>query len=507
MSNDLVVLAITLAPWAAALVATLARVVQLSPGAGARAAAAVTGVGFVAALAATSPVIETGALGVGIGATTLRVDAVALVLSLLVLGLSGLIQTFAVRYLRGDPRQVWFVVSTNLLTGFTVLMVCAGSVAVFAVGWVGAGGALLLLLATYWHLAQARDGVRRTAIRLLIADAAFLIAVVGLLVTARGDVSFGQLGELTAALPLGIQLIMAAILVVAALARSSQIPFQGWLPFTLAAPTPVSALMHAGVVNAGAILLLRFAPAIAVHQSVMIAVFLAGAATLVYASAVRLVRSDVKGRLVFSTMAQMGFMIMACGLGLFAAAIFHLVAHSLFKSALFLGAGTAVRRHAVERDLPPRTRHSGVTVAAALTISVGVAVLALVAAKLVFSPAVTPASAGLLAFVALTASVGLAAALTTQFSAQMVAGGAIVTLGLIVSYVWFLHAFTAYVNIPTIVTPAPAWLLILPGVGLLAVQLLARNPRVAAQLRDRVYARAVASASGSRFVTTRGVFR
>ncbi|TFC30318.1 hypothetical protein E3O53_10415 [Cryobacterium sp. TMT2-18-3] len=147
---------------------------------------------------------------------------------------------------------------------------------------------------------------------------------------------------------------------------------------------------HSGVVNAGAILLIRFAPAIAPHQSVMIGVFVAGAVTLVYASAVRLVRPDVKGRLVFSTMAQMGFMIMACGLGVFAAAIFHLVAHSLFKSTLSLGAGMGVRHHAVDRDLPPRQIQSPFALAAAMTLSVLVPLAALTAAEWVFSPTVSP---------------------------------------------------------------------------------------------------------------------
>lgn len=504
MSNDFAVLTIMVTPWVAVLFAVTAGWAGVAADVIARIAAAAIGAGFLGSIVAAMSVVASGGGRIGVGATTLQLDALALILSLLVLGLSALIQTFAVRYLRGDSRQVWFVISTNLLTGFTVLMVCAGSVAVFALGWVGAGGALLLLLATYWPLAQARDGVRRTGLRFLVADAAFLVAVAIVLAAAKGDVSLNKVGEIAGALPLPVQLTVAALLVAAALARSSQIPFQGWLLFTLAAPTPVSALMHAGVVNAGAILLIRFAPVITPHQAVMIAIFVAGAATLVYASTLRLVRADVKGRLVFSTMAQMGFMIMACGLGLFTAAIFHLVAHSLFKSALFLGAGTGVRYHAVERDLPTRVRQSWSTVVVAVSASLIAALLALITAKLVFSPTVTAASVGLLAFVALTASVALASALITNFSVRTAVIGVVATFGLTFAYVASLEVLAAALETTTAINGAPAWLLVVPSLGLLAVELLARNQRPAAHLRDLVYTRSLAATSVAPSLT-RGV--
>lgn len=232
----------------------------------ARLVAAAIGAGFLVTVAAMPVIFSSGTERLGFEQTTVQVDGLAVVLSALVLGLSALIQAFAIRYLRGDSRQLWFVAASFLLTGFTVLMVCAGSVAVFAVAWIGAGGALVLLLATYWPLAQARRGVRSAAVRFMAADTAFVSAVVLLLAASGGDISWEQLAAVVAGLPVPVQLIVAAVLVTGALARSSQVPFQGWLPFTLAAPTPVSALMHAGVVNAGAILLFRFAPAIATHS-------------------------------------------------------------------------------------------------------------------------------------------------------------------------------------------------------------------------------------------------
>jgi len=493
MSDWLVVGGVTLTPWIAGLCAALAGWVGVNGDRVARTAATVVGFGFVltVAVAIASAAAANQSAHMEFGSTSIRLDALALILSMLVLGLSMLIQIFAIRYLRGDLRQVWFVVSANLLTGFTVLMVCAGSVALFAVAWVGAGAALVALLATYRPLTQAREGIRRTAIRFVIADTAFLLPVLTLLAAAGGDLSWARLGTVADSLPLALQLTCAALLVVSALARSSQIPFQGWLPFTLAAPTPVSALMHAGVVNAGAILLIRFAPMTAPHQAIMIGVFAAGAVTLVYATAVRLVRPDVKGRLVFSTMAQMGFMIMACGLGVFAAAIFHLVAHSLFKSTLFLGAGMGVREHAVDRDLPARQSQPPIALGAIVSLAIVVPIASLAAAKWMFSPAVSTAGIGLLVFVALTAGVAYATALRTNFSLRTLLTGAASIVVLAFGYVALLQVFAAELEPVITINAAPAWLLVLPALGLIAIQLLAGNRHRLARLRDVVYARTV----------------
>ena len=504
MDGDAAVSALALGPWVALVAAALVGRSPGGPDLGARVVAWVMGAGFAAAA-----VIAVWSLRVSrppelsIGATTIRLDVVALVMSMLVLGLSALIQFFAVRYLRGDRRQLWFVVTANLLTGFTVLMVSAGSVALFLGAWVGAGGALILLLGTYGRLHQAREGVRRAALRFVAADSVFIVAAVAVLAASGGDLPFDRLGSVLGRLSEWEQLAIAVGLVVPALARSSQIPFQGWLPYTLAAPTPVSALMHAGVVNAGGILLLRFAPAIASHRPVMILICLIGAATLVFATAIRTVRPDVKGRLVYSTMAQMGFMIMVCGLGLFAAAIFHLVAHSLYKSTLFLGAGAGVQQHATDRDLPARVVPAVPLAVAVAAASVIVAVGALLTAELAFPPG-SATSIGLLAFVALTASVGLGTALNTDPSLRTVLLAAVATVGLGIGYVAFQHQFISAFGPTAAANGAPAWLLVLPAAALIAIELLARNNRIAPRLRDRIYAAGL-TASLPRTPTRTGV--
>lgn len=462
----------------------------------ARFGCALVGLGFAVSLVAGWLVLGTEAgpaRSLDASWPAVRLDPLSVVLAMLVLGLSGLIQSFAVRYLRGDLRQGWFVTMANLLTGFTVLLVCAGSVLTFTAAWIAAGGALLLLLATYPSAPLALAGVRRTATQFAIGDSAVIVAAAVIAVTAGGDLPLHRLGAHMATLPDPVQLLVALLLVVGALARSSQVPFHTWLPSTLSAPTPVSALMHAGVVNAGAILVIRFAPALSAHQAVMTVIFLAGATTLVYASAVRMVKPDVKGRLVFSTMGQMGFMMMACGLGAFAAAIFHLIAHSLFKSALFLGAGMGVRDHAASRHLPSRRPLRPRAAVAAVAGSAVLVFGSLFVAQATLNPDVSPASIGLLLFVAVTGMVTLAVALATDLTRATLAIGVLSVVGVGFGYTAFLSLFASVLDAGASATTAPVWMLVLPALGLAAVGLLPRAGRGWGGLRDLVYTRALAA--------------
>lgn len=461
-------------------------------GRAAQAAAGLVGVGFAAAVIAGVLAL----FGAGVGSMgPLLGDPLALMLLNLVLGLSWLIQLYALRYLRGDSRQRWFAGWANALTASTAVLVCAGTVVWFALAWVAAGISLVLLLRTYPHLPQARQGVARTAASFVVADLALVLAVMVLVVIAGGDVPFGELGQVLAGLPVGAQLAIALGLVVAALARSGQLPFHTWLPATLAAPTPVSASLHAGVVNAGAILVIRFAEVIAGFESVMLIIFGCGAATLLYATAVRLVKPDVKGRLVASTAGQMGFMMMAVGLGAFAAAVFHLIAHALFKSALFLSAGTAVRVEATQRHWPhpePRTR---VRTAIAVTLGIVLPVAALTLALVVTAPEISPASLGLLGFLALTAGVAIHAGLARTLTVTTVATATVGVTALAVFYLGFLSLFGTELSPSTPVAGASPWLLLIPAAGLLALELASRPPRHPRGVHHTAYAWAVAAAT------------
>ena len=462
----------------------------------AQTASALVALGFGAAVAAAVIAAVTGSSRIEVGPFILVVDALAHLMLLLILGLSSVIQSFAVRYLRGDPRQRWFVVCANLVTGFSAVMVCADSVALFAAAWVAVGGCLLLLLATYPQLTQARDGVRRAALRFAVADSALVVAVILLVVHAGGDVPLDRLGGVAAGMPGWLALLLGVLLVLPALARSSQIPFHGWLPATLAAPTPVSALLHAGVVNAGAIFVIRFVPVLGEIPFALTVVFLAGATTVIYASLLRLVKADVKGRLVFSTMAQMGFMMMACGLGAFAAAVFHLIAHGLFKSALFLGAGSGVRHEARQREWPTRAPVRTPVLVASIACAVILPAASLALARAVLAPQISALSLAFLAFVAVTGSVSVAALLLARFSVASLAIGVAGTVALAFGYTAFLGLFDSLIAAPDALSaPASPWLLLIAAAALLAIELVVRRSGITGSIRRFLYARTLAAAT------------
>ncbi len=304
--------------------------------------------GFLGSLALTVAVARGPAISAAPAGLDLTVDRLAVVLLLLVFGVSAIVQAFAVRYLGGDRRAPWFTGGAGLLTAASAGLMTADTLIGLAVFWSLAGLALCLLLGMYWQLPSARDGVRRTAIAFVIGDLALWTAVILATVTwGRIDLRALEPGQLSG----GLLPVLAVLVVLAALSRSAQIPFHRWLPATLTAPTPVSALLHAGVVNAGGILLIRLAP-LATDDLARVLTILAGAATMAYGGAVMLAKPDIKGALVNSTTAQMGFMILTCGLGLWAAAVIHLVAHGFYKSTLFLSSGSAIASHRRHEALP-----------------------------------------------------------------------------------------------------------------------------------------------------------
>lgn len=282
------------------------------------------------------------------------VDRLAGVVLVLVTGISLTVQGFAVRYLRGDRRAGRFFVGSATLTVATAAVATAATLTGLVAAWVLVSVSVCVLLAHRTDLPEARFGVRRAARAFVVGDLALVAAAV-LVVATVGDLDLrsiaamralgGQRLELVAWLAVPVAPVVAMLIIVAALARSAQLPLPRWLPATLAAPTPVSALLHAGVVNAGGLLLIRLSPLLDRAPAATYLALVAGATTAVVGSATMLVRPDVKGALAQSTVAQMGFMVVQCAVGAFGAAAFHLVAHAMYKAALFLGSGSAISRH------------------------------------------------------------------------------------------------------------------------------------------------------------------
>jgi NAD(P)H-quinone oxidoreductase subunit 5 len=502
MNENLATFAL-LAPLLAGIVASLPlRNVEVS----ARMATVITGIGFVAAvgLAIASVHQDAVRLTFGTSALSLELDPLAMIMLLLVLGLSFITQSFAIRYLRGDQRQRWFVATANLLTVTTAVMVSASTVVMFAAAWVASGVALVSLLATYRTDSQARDGVRQTARRFAIGDVAFLIGVSLICASGGVDTQLADVGVALAGLPVTVATLAVLLLIIPALARSSQIPFQGWLPATLATPTPVSALMHAGVVNAGAILIIRFAPAVNQSALALQLLFAAGSATLVYAAVLRMTKPDVKGRLVFSTMAQMGFMMMACGLGAYAAAVFHLVAHGLFKSSLFFSAGSGIERATFQRSWPSQKVPTGGTIALSVVVSLSVSLGAVWVSRVLVWPEISASSVALLTFVVIAAAVTFGGALLSRPSLGVLLSGSVAIVALALAYTLALRFVTMLLGDPA--TPATAvspWWVVLPGLLLLSAGVLPRLSHRPSVVRDVIYAQALA-ASTPRVFTLKG---
>lgn len=321
-----------------------------------------------------------------------RADLAGAVVTVLVVALTLVVQVFADRHLRGDPRaRAFFALSALVAAGSTVA-VSADSVLLLAAGWSTATVAMLELIGTGGRGPQTRAAVRRAAAALAVGDLA-LWAAVAIVLTMTGSAGFDSLAVLTGGPALAVGILVA----IAAIARAGSFPLHRWLAATAATTTPASALLHAGFVNAGAILLLRFAEVPFGVAAWIVAV--AGAVTMLCASVAMLTRPDVKGRLVQSTAAQMGFMLLACGLGAYGVALVHVLGHALFKASLFLGAGSAVERAVAARS---RTAVPGSRLGSAVGAGV---VLAAGAVALVASGLLTHSGAVLLLFVLATAGV------------------------------------------------------------------------------------------------------
>lgn len=403
----------------------------------------------------------------------LTADRVTSALLMLVTGVSCLVQAFASRYLEGDLRQRRFFAGAGLLTGATSAMVAAGSLAGLALAWTLSGVAVLGLLGMYPGLPDADEG-RRRALRAFIGGDLALWAAVVWTSVEWGGLGLGGAGGSAAAgmLESGGGTVVACLLVVAALSRSAQLPFKSWLPGTIAVPTPVSALLHAGVVNAGGILLIKTSFVFASSALATHIAFFAGAATAVYGTALMLSKPDVKGALAQSTTGQMGFMIMTCGLGAWVATLFHLLAHSMYKASLFLGSGSALSSES-RRLRAPGPAAGGMPRAGRAIVSVLAPVPPLAGFAILLYPDPNPTSAALLAFAWATFAWITDGWLARSPGAKGLAGAAsalTVASGLYVGLLSLASGFFSQ-NLAEsgAATVSPAWLLVFVPVAALAL--------------------------------------
>ncbi|MTW19245.1 oxidoreductase [Rhodoplanes serenus] len=322
----------------------------------------------VAVLAARGPggSLAVGFAGAGLG---VRLDAVGATMMLLVAFVGWVVLRFSIRALDGDARQGPFLGWTLATLAAVLVLVMAGNLLQLVVGWIATSLCLHRLLLFHPKRPGAVRAARKKFLMARIADVALVFAV-ALLAVAYGTVDIASISE-AARSGTGTTLTVAAAaaLALAAFLKSAQFPTHGWLTEVMETPTPVSALLHAGVINAGGFLLIRFADVMLLAPGVLAVVVVIGAFTALFGGVVMLAQPAVKTSLAWSTVAQMGFMMLQCGLALFPLALLHIIAHSLYKAHAFLASGTAVDIVAAAPRPGPVAVPSGRAVARAFAIA------------------------------------------------------------------------------------------------------------------------------------------
>ena len=297
------------------------------------------------------------------------VDRLTAVMMVLITSVSTVIHVYSVRYLEGDSGYARFFALLGLMTFVILALVSSPNLLMLFVFWQLLSWTLYLILAFNYGHVPAYQNAFKTLMVHRIGDVTFLC---GIFLTYKyfGTLEFNELFERAAQhshvislLPgdlfeVNVVSIITLLIFVGAIAKSSQFPLHVWLPDTMDSPTPVSALMHAGIINAGGFLLNRLAPLYALSPNTLHVVFVIGALTVLLGASMMLVQNDIKKMLGYSTMGQMGYMIMECGLGAFALAIFHLIAHGLFKASLFLSAGNVIHAARHEPKFPDSSGHT-----------------------------------------------------------------------------------------------------------------------------------------------------
>ena len=318
---------------------------------GAAALALLSALASVIALLARGPG-STG-FGAGPGLIALRMDAVSVTMVVLVSFVGWVVVRYARTYLDGEPREGAFHALLLATLGAALLLVQAGSVLLLVGCFVAVGLGLRRLLLFYPDRPEAQRAATKFALVWGAGDAALVLA--GVLLWAAFDTAdLAAIGAAAAAdgLPFAAHLA-AGLLVLAAALKTASFPLHGWLTEVMEAPTPVSALLHAGIVNAGGFLLIRLADVVQASPASMAALVMLGGFTALFGALVMLTQSAVKTALAWSTVSQMGFMLLQCGLGLWALALLHIVAHSMYKAHAFLASGGAVQAVAAIRRPGP----------------------------------------------------------------------------------------------------------------------------------------------------------
>ncbi|MDF0642678.1 MAG: proton-conducting transporter membrane subunit [Nitrospira sp.] len=288
------------------------------------------------------------------------VDRLSAVMMVLISGIGTIIYAYSIQYMSREPHERRYFALLGVAVCVLLCMVSSANLIMLFVFWQLLSYLLYLLIHNHTHAATLESAFR-TFTLLRIGDVAFL-AGTALAYMWYGTLEFPELfaaavqSQVTIAPLPGIECsgatVVTLLLLIGAMSKSAQFPFHIWLPRYLYAPTPVTALLHAGIINAGGFLINRLAPLFGLSSTTLHIAFLIGTLTAVLGATMMLAQNDIKNMLGFSTIGQMGYMIMECGLGAFSLAVFHLIAHGLFKATVFLNCGNVIGKARLEPHVP-----------------------------------------------------------------------------------------------------------------------------------------------------------
>ena len=307
--------------------------------------------------------VPVGGLQVDFG---LQLDQLSMCFVLLITGVGSLIHVYSIGYMADDPERRRFFAYLNLFLAAMLLLVLADNYLGLYVGWEGVGLASYLLIGFWSYKPSAATAAKKAFVVNRVGDVGLAIAMM-VMFAAIGSISFDGVFSATPRLGEGTLTAIGLLLLLAACGKSAQVPLQSWLGDAMEGPTPVSALIHAAtMVTAGVYLIVRSGPIFDLAPGAQLGVVIVGAVTLLFGAIVGCAKDDIKKALAASTMSQIGYMVLAAGLGPagYAFAIMHLLTHGFFKAGLFLGAGSVM--HAMNDEVDMR-RYGGLRRALPIT--------------------------------------------------------------------------------------------------------------------------------------------
>lgn len=298
----------------------------------------------------------------------LQLDQLSMCFVLLITGVGSLIHVYSIGYMAEDPDRRRFFAYLNLFLAAMLLLVLADNYLGLYVGWEGVGLASYLLIGFWAHKPSAATAAKKAFVVNRVGDMGLAIAIFAMFAHI-GSISYEAVFAAAPQVSDGALTFIGLLLLLGACAKSAQVPLQSWLGDAMEGPTPVSALIHAAtMVTAGVYLIVRSGPVFELSPTAQLAVVIVGAVTLLFGAIIGCAKDDIKKALAASTMSQIGYMVLAAGLGPvgYAFAIMHLLTHGFFKAGLFLGAGSVM--HAMDDEVDMR-RYGGLRKALPITFA------------------------------------------------------------------------------------------------------------------------------------------